>query len=395
MNMDSKFIHLVRLTTVVLFFFILWIPIIQMIHPILPEMKSTEKRKLAEKPRIRFNLKALENYPKQFNMHINDHYGFRNFLIRVNCMIHVNLLHTSPRRDVVLGREGWFYYDNRADGISLMDFCGQAPFRESELRMIVEKITNINRFCEERGILFKTVVAPNKHTIYPEFLPLDIKNRQGPSTRLDQLKNALIRKKLGSVLIDLRPTLVFNKGMKPYPLYYLTDTHWNQMGAFIAYMEIMKNLLLRFPQIKVLDINQYSVIQRENRGLGDLSALISMSGLVKDTEIILNPQVPYLAKKIGPGIELEGIYKIRRYHTKKCDFPKLLMFQDSFGEALIPFLSESFSDSLYVLDIPPRINLPTIEKERPHVVILVVTERYLESLLKLLPPSFEKTRVKS
>jgi hypothetical protein len=129
-------------------------------------------------------------------------------MIRVNCAIHIKLLHTSPTRDVVLGREGWLYFDRYNDGISLMDFCGLVPFRESELEMIVEKITKINRFCEERGILLKIVVAPNKHTIYPEFLPLNIKNRQGASTRLDQLKDYLIRNKLGSVLIDLRPTLV-------------------------------------------------------------------------------------------------------------------------------------------------------------------------------------------
>ena len=380
---------------VILFFFILWVPIIQVIHPILPEMKSTENRKLAEKPKIKFSLKALKNYTKQYNTYINDHYGLRNFIIRVNCMIHINLLHTSPTRDVVLGREGWLYYDSSADGISLMDFCGYAPFREPELEMIVEKITKINRFCEERGILFKIVIAPNKHTIYPEFLPLDIKNRQGASTRLDQLKNVLIRNKLGSVLIDLRPTLVFSKGMKPYPLYYLTDTHWNQMGVFIAYTEIMKNLLLRFPRIKILNIKKYSVIQKENRGLGDLSTFISMSGLLKDTEIVLEPQTPYLAKEIDPGIELEGTYNIARYHIEKSNYPKLLMFRDSFGVPLLPYLSESFSDSLYVWYTPSGVNLSIIEKERPQIVILELVERNLQSLSKPLPPAFKKTQGKS
>ncbi len=402
MNTGSKLTHRLRWTMVILFFFILWVPIIQMIHPILPEMESTENRKLAEKPKIKFSLIALVNYTRQLNMYINDHFGLRNFMIRVNCMIHVKLLHTSPTRDVVWGREGWLYHDRYDDGVSLMDFFGYARFRESELEMILEKITKINRFCEERGILLKIVVVPNKHTIYPEFLPLDIKNRQGDSTRLDQLKDYLIRNKLGSVLIDLRPTLVSSKGMQPYPLYYLTDSHWNQMGGFIAYTEIMKDLLPRFPHIKILNITNYSVSQwptyhlhRLLGGAGDLANSIGMSGLMKDTEIVLEPQAPYLAKFIDPGIEVEGTYDIRRYHIEKSNYPKLVMFRDSFGYPLYMYLSESFSDSLYVWYIPFGVNLSVIEKERPQVVILQLVERNLQELLKPIPPRFKKRRGQS
>lgn len=387
---------------VILFFFILWVPIIQMIHPILPEMESNENRKLAEKPKIKFSLAAFVNYAKQLNLYINDHYGLRNFMIRVNCMIHVKLLHTSPTRDVVLGREGWLYHDRYADGISLMDFFGHAPFRESELEMILEKITKINRFCEERGILLKIVVAPNKHTIYPEFLPSDIKNRQGASTRLDQLKDYLIRNKLGSVLIDVRQSLVSSKGVKPYPLYYLTDTHWNQMGAFIAYAEIMKSLLPRFPHIKILDIANYSVnlvptfhLHRLLGGGGDLSNSIGMSGLMKDTEIVLEPQTPHLAKFIDPGIKIEGTYDITRWHIEKSNYPKMVMFRDSFGYPLLIYLSESFSDSLYVWYLPFGVNLSVIEKERPQVVILQLVERNLQELSRPIPPVIRKRRGKS
>lgn len=392
MNTDSKFIRLLRLTIAILFFLILWIPIIQMIHPILPEMKSTENRELAKTPKIRFSLKGLRNYMKQLNMYINDHYGFRNFIIRVNCMIHVNLLHTSPTRDVVLGREGWLYWDNNNYGNNLKDFYGESNFSEAHLDNIIENIIKIDRFCEERGILFKIVLAPNKHTIYPEFLPLNIKNRQGASTRLDQVKNYLIRNKLESVLIDLRPTLVFSKNMEFHPLYYLTDTHWNQLGAFIAYTEIVKNLRLRYPQIRILDIKNYRVVTKENNGLGDLAGFISMSGLLKDMEIVLEPQTPDLAKKIDSGIEL-GWISIKRYHIEKCNYPKLLMFGDSFLKYLLPYLSESFSDSLYLW--PYVIDFSIIKKENPQIVILELAERNLQFLSNPLPMPFEKIQGKS
>jgi hypothetical protein len=302
-------------------------------------------------------------------------------------MIHVNLLHTSPTRDVVLGREGWLYYDNNTYGNNLKDFYGESNFSEANLDNIIENLIKIDRFCEERGILFKIVLAPNKHTIYPEFLPPNIKNRQGASTRLDQVKDYLIRNKLESVLIDLRPTLVSSKNMETHPLYYLTDTHWNPLGAFIAYTEIVKNLRLKYPQIRILDIKNHRVVTKENNGLGDLAGFISMPGSLKDMEIVLEPQTPYLAKKIDSGIELQWI-SVQRYHIEKCNYPKLLVFGDSFVKYLLPYLSESFSDSLYLW--PYVIDFSIIKKEKPQIVILEMAERNLQFLSNLLPMPFEK-----
>ena len=381
MNIDSKFIHLLRLTTVILFFFILWIPIIQMVYPILPEMKSTENRQLAEKPKIKFSLKALKNYAKRYNMYLNDHYGLRNFIIRVNCRIHINLLHTSPKRDVVLGREGWLYYDNNNDGNNLKDFYGESNFTKADLDKIVEKIIKIKTYCSERNILFRIVFAPNKHTIYPEFLPPEIMERRGLSTRLDQLMDYLNRNQMGATIIDLRPVLISSKNTFPFPLYYRIDMHWNRLGAFIAYAEIMKNLRLNYPQIKILDIKNYRFVMKEKKE-GDLADFISVSGLLKDQEVILEPPVPSLTKKTDPNIRLENVgIEISRYHAENCNYLKLLMFRDSFAVGLLPYFSESFSDSLYIwtykwLDVYFSI----IEKERPHMVILELAERFVSNL---------------
>jgi hypothetical protein len=118
-----------------------------------------------------------------------------------------------------------------------------------------------------------------------------------------------------------------------------------------------------------------------------------MSGLMKDTS--LEPQTHQLAKIIDPGIEVEGTYNITRYHIEKSNYPKLVMFRDSFGVALLPYLSESFSDSLYVWYTPFGVNLSVIEKERPQIVILELVERNLQELSKPIPPAFRKRRAKS
>ncbi len=62
-------------------------------------------------------------------------------------------------------------------------------------------------------------------------------------------------------------------------------------------------------------------------------------------------------------------YDIGRLATAVAqpDLPRAVVYRDSFGSALVPFLAEHFSRALFLweYDVNPR----TIEQERPQVVI--------------------------
>lgn len=54
------------------------------------------------------------------------------------------------------------------------------------------------------------------------------------------------------------------------------------------------------------------------------------------------------------------------------------MFRGSFAIELIPYLSESFSRSVYVWD--DRVDFSIVDDEKPDLVILEMAERYLGEL---------------
>ena len=57
---------------------------------------------------------------------------------------------------------------------------------------------------------------------------------------------------------------------------------------------------------------------------------------------------------------------------------KLLMFRDSFAIELIPYLSESFSRSVYVW--ANKVDFSMVDEEKPDLVILEMAERHLGNL---------------
>jgi len=63
------------------------------------------------------------------------------------------------------------------------------------------------------------------------------------------------------------------------------------------------------------------------------------------------------------------------------NLPKAVIFRDSFGAAIQPFISEHFSRITWIWK--HKIDLKLIEEEQPDFVIVELVERYLGSLLYL------------
>jgi alginate O-acetyltransferase complex protein AlgJ len=363
------------------FFIILFLPVAQMNFHFLGEESSNEKRKLAEMPTFGQMIRPYE-YVTAFDRYFNDRYGFRSSLVRLNSLLHIAVLHTSPTRDVVIGEKGWLMYNSSTDGVSLKDYYGYSNFTENELKWIKDRITDIHQELKKRNIHFLFVVVPSKHTMYPEYLPHYMGRATWGKTRLDQLSQALRNSDID--FLDLRFRLWDKKKQTTYPLYSRTDTHWNDLGAFFAYEDIMRHLRRTLPGIDQLNRNSLHVHSEENKGTGDLAGFLNMKGLLSDTSIILIPTIKFTAEPIP--LHADYTSKAEReavgFRVTKADLPVLVMFRDSFASWLIPYLSESFSKSIYIWS--RKFDFSIIAREKPAIVIYEISERYLGNLLGVL-----------
>ncbi|MBI5604522.1 MAG: hypothetical protein HY879_14340 [Deltaproteobacteria bacterium] len=342
-----------RVLSIGLFFLFLWLPLVDMFLPLLPKMEQTEKRALAQAPKLRWN--SLKDFPVSYDRFFNDRFGGRTLLIRLNNFIHLKWFQVSPAKSVLIGKEGWLFYTQDK---SIADYRGSVPFWPIHLEKIKQNISRQRVWLRDRGILYVILIGPNKSTIYPEYMPDNI-NRISLKTRLDQVLEFLSADEK-AVMVDVRKALRTAK--KEQWVYGKTDTHWNSYGAFIAYREGIKSLPENFLPVKPLSFSDFTVSVRPNKGTGDLAGMLSLAGLLEDREVHL---------------ELKGEPSCRPGKISKA-----VLFHDSFAEALLPFLEHHFEQIVRQHWGKKGFDYLLIEREKPQVVLYEIAERHLDALIK-------------
>lgn len=223
------------------------------------------------------------------------------------------------------------------------------------------------------------VIAPNKHTLYFEFLPSYItkKNKQSAT---DQLVNYLNHHTDVNV-VDLRSPLFDEKTR--HPVYYKTDTHWNQYGANRAQFEIMTKIQTIFPDKIMpflLDKQHFNVSVSTG---GDLVSLANIDNVKEDVPepIFDNMCEPITTKKLTQEHETETF-------TAVCENQQLnaVIFRDSFFSAMYPYFARKFNRSTYIWE---KMNFDSlqkyIEQEQPDIVIDEIAERTLPYIPSMMP----------
>ena len=364
----------------------LCMPMAGMVLRLAPQRALTENRKLADFPSLALGRHDFRQYLRQVQTYLGDQFGFRAELIHWYHIVKTRWLGVSSSEQVVIGKKGWLFY---AGDQALSDFRCIAPFTQAELESWRRLLERREEWLRRRGIRYLVVIAPNSHTIYPEYLP-DWATRLHQKSRLDQLI-AHLRANSRIQILDVRPALL--EGKRRGRLYMRTDTHWNDHGAFIAYEQIMGGLGRWFPALESQTIGDYNVTSIPVPG-GDLAALVDAQDIFREERIRLVPRLPARAKR--EVIQAQGtssdpyILSLTVSRVDRPDpwasrpgagLPRAVMIHDSFGIGLIPFLAEHFSRTLYVsVTLHHYFPAQLIDKERPDVVIEESIERSLMAL---------------
>lgn len=310
----------------------------------------------------------LGKYMQLLQDYFNDNYTLKSRLISFNSFIDYNIFKLSPKDSVIIGKDNWLFY-TAEDGVNMSDYYGKNLFSEGELEDISVKMKDINKQLEKKDIEFIVMMAPNKHTIYEEYLPERVAKLKGNKTRADQYSPLL--NTMEFKYIDLRDKLFKAKESSNELLYYPLDSHWNDLAGKIAYKELVENLEEKpkntsiLPEVKIGERNR----------TGDLGNLIGLSYMLKDTNIYADNQNTYTSSEI----KNKNIDQTTTVNPKG-DKRKVLVFKDSFIGAIIPFLSSDFSEVIY--SASPIVDFELISQHKPDIVVLQFVERYSNILLQ-------------
>ena len=362
------------------FLLLILLPLANMVFTIGQPVPIRENRKLAAKPQLDY--RRPWDFLKNFEAFFNDHFGFRTQLVLAHNRLVYGLFRTSPTEKVLIGRQGWLFLSRLADFTNEIDYYRAVkPFSLRELAEFKRVLEERRDWLAGRGIKYLFMLAPNKSTIYPEFMPASV-NRVHPRTRMDQLADYLARYSDLRIL-DLRPALLKEK--QSLRVYHKTDSHWNYLGGYIAYREMLQRLGEYLPGVTPMPLGDFVVGQAEGAE-GDLASMLSLrSDRWREITITVEPKIPFRSHPAPPTPGFAPVNSwIHMDVTERAGapIPAAVMVRDSFAHQLIPFLSETFARIVYIWDWDLHFYPDVMEKEKPRVVIDEMAER---SLLNPVP----------
>ncbi len=323
-------------------------------------------------PSLQLSSAALQRFPAQYEQYLNEHFFPRRTLLRWHNLVQVSWLANSFCSTVIVGKQGWLFYSGLPSDTTAPHL---RPFQPQELEQWRRVLEARRDWLADRGIPYLLVIAPDKQSIYPEMLPPGLQCQEQTVSRQDQLL-AYLRSHATVDVLDLRPSLRQAKAVER--VYFRTDSHWNDRGAFVAYQQILAALAARFPELTPLPRSAFQAVTRDMPG-GDLAQMLKLSDRLHDDKLELLPLAP-LARRTSETVPMND--KARLPHLQPIVMEragaagrKALVFYDSFGELLVPFLSEHFARTVY---LPEDVLDPAmVERERPDVVIQEIVERKL------------------
>jgi alginate O-acetyltransferase complex protein AlgJ len=323
------------------------LPLLADILDIGKSTEAVEKHPLAPNPGFPRDASAALAYPRTMDKYIQDNFGLKRYLAFVPALKY-RFVEGAVVNEVIVGRDGWLFFSGDE---SIPKHRGLECLSGERIRALASRLAALRAAAETRGGKFVFAIAPDKQSIYPEYLPAWMR-RVGPCSVYDQAARAA--RESGVSVVDLRPGLLAAKANGDR-VYHKTDTHWNDKGASIAAAQILANAGIS------MNPNALPGLVPATR-TGDLALMLNMPGLREDVL-----QAPLAGKPAPRPADRSGI----------PERPSLLLIGDSFSISLTEFFRRA--DVSRVVRVPAtRKNLEElIEDAAPSVAILETAERAL------------------
>ena len=181
---------------------------------------ENENRYLAQAPSLDFNHIFSGNFDDDFETWFTDQFVGRDTWISTKAFFK-KITGSIENNDVYYGKNDYLI----------------RRFQSYPERTFTQNIGVLQAFTEETGIKMNILLVPTICNANPSLLPKG-------SWNIDQ-ENLI--KRVMNELPEHNHILVGDSLRKQQDVYFKTDHHWNEKGAYIAYEEIAKNVLKKEP----------------------------------------------------------------------------------------------------------------------------------------------------
>lgn len=292
--------------------------------------ESVENRTLAKAPVLKTEEGWNVNFLADAGACFEDHFAYRQEMVTADALIRGRIFGVSSEDSVIEGTDGWLYYMD-----SLDDYLGRNVMSDRAVYNVAHTLKMMQDYIKGTGRKFIFTVAPNKNSLYNENMPYYYSVRENTVRNIDKLQKALEKETVNYVNLYQ----VFEA--QDEVLYHKRDSHWNNKGAAMAAEALL--FALEMEHITYEDA-EYEV---RTDFEGDLDHMLYPNAITLEEEIYFTEHFAY--EYMG---EVESNFdpEIQTVNPEKMG--SLLMYRDSFGNALLPFLAEEFGNARFSRGVP-------------------------------------------
>jgi alginate O-acetyltransferase complex protein AlgJ len=313
---------------------------------------------------------VIQDFPKWFEMYFGDRIGYRDVLLSWNHAVLYELLNDPVTPLGWIGHAGWLFLnvDDPLRGLP------NTPTVDDRLIVWADALAQRHAVLAARGIRYLVLIPPDKSSVYPEHLRGYVARHPPPSPG-KRLAELLAER--GVPCVDPLPSLLKHKAENPHKLYYQRDSHWTEDGAHVAYRLLAQELGLTSPT----PMDEYEIIQ--STFAGDLGRLVGMAEsdwgeperkwIVRD-RIVNRDDAPIWAAGLPAAAKPRHLLP-RVYSCERATGPSVVLFRDSFGDQLLPYLAADCRRLAVVSS--DRIEMNVVDAVQPEVVVQEMIGRKL------------------
>ncbi len=252
----------------------------------------------------------------------------------------------------------------------------------------LKTLEKFDKFCEQNGIKLYVLITPVKTAIYPMSWVKYNDKEFNEIVKYERENNHL---KVIFPADELKKESEY--------VYFKTEHHWTDSGAFVGYKEIMKLIKKDFPNVKVLDENDFDYFYNK-KVRGDFSREFHTGNTCRTYKIpyrickkYSNTDYKYFRHKDFETLETKVIEdEMHRekffYYPKGADL-RVIMLGTSMNENLTEFIPFTFKHvyRLRTNSIPENKIMKYLEKKmldyKPDIIIFCLLVDHLYGITEM------------
>ena len=326
-----------------------------------------DNKALAEKPK-----KFSARFAQEFTDYYNDTFADRKKLVYKYVKLKQKLKIDTGQ--YFYGKDNWMFYDAAkvSNGNSIIGYLGEFRLGKSQLEHLKTLMERERDFYKKYGADYVLMVIPDKENVYAEYMPDYWQKARVSDEAVSDDGLKFLSENSNVQTLRMKPLLLAAKKETSYPLYYKYDTHWNDIGGFIGFYNLMQSL--KKYGVATDFIKPFTEYDITENGLSNSD----MSPIEKDQRYAL-AYYPEISYRVVPT---DRKYVIVYENDNPLIKGTIMIVGDSFAGAMLPYLARTFERVVNVGYGSKEKGLyqKIMTEYKPQWVVHELIERYFISL---------------